>query len=143
MTDRLAAQRAEFWAELAASAPEIALSTGTGQDREVPLGGPAELRLKLKLSVSQDKSSVYLVARSQAGQDWIAARAEALARSLLTQPGHGSNEAAQNRWFRKDNKRACVTLRSQWPEALRWFRAQHTAFDRAVRTAAQSAAQGG
>ena len=134
MAEDLGARRAAFWEQLAAEAPEFGIAPGTGQEREVAVGGRDDLRLKL--SLSQDKSSVYLVAKSASGRAFVLAHADALARSLRTVVGDASREAGQGRWFRKDNPRACVTLKSQWPEALRWFRAQHAGFDRAVRAVA-------
>jgi hypothetical protein len=124
-------QRAEFWQRLADEAPELGIQPGPGTDRETHVGGRDDVRLKM--TVSQDKTSVYLVAKSPAGRAFVLAHLPALGTALRTVVGGASGEADKGRWFRKDNARACVTLKSQWPEALRWLRAQHAAFDRAVR----------
>lgn len=136
MPDDPGARRAAFWMELAAEAPDFALASGTGQEREVAVGGHDDLRLKL--SLSQDRSSVYLVAKGPTGRAFVQGNLDALARGLRTVAGAASGEAERGRWFRKDNPRACVTLKSQWPEARRWFRAQHAAFDRAIRAVAEA-----
>jgi hypothetical protein len=135
MAQDIGARRAAFWAALAEQAPEFGLTPGIGGERELAVGGRDDLRLKL--SLSQDKSSVYLVARSASGRAFVEGNSDALARALRTVPGQATREAGQGRWFRKDNPRACFTVQSQWPEALRWFRAQQAAFDRAVRTVAE------
>ncbi|TFL19342.1 flagellar hook-length control protein FliK [Jannaschia formosa] len=130
MTGIMDAERAAFWAELAAAAPEFGIEGGTGQEREIGIacGG----RLRIKMSLSQDRTSVYLVARSEPAREFVQRNLPELARGLRTSVGEATGEAALGRWFRKDNRKACVTVRRQWPEAIRWLRAQHATFVRAV-----------
>ena len=125
-------ERQAFWAALAEAAPELGIELGTGHEREIPLSRDG--RVKIKMSLSQDKTSVYLVARSPEAKDWVNANLEGLAKGLRTVAGAATNEAAQGRWFRKDNPKACVTVRRQWPEAIRWLRAQHMTFSKAIQT---------
>lgn len=131
LSTTLEQQRAEFWNRLAIEAPELGIQPGSGTDRETQVGGRDDLRLKM--TVSQDKTSVYLVAKTPAGRAFVQGHLPALGTALRTVVSGASGEADKGRWFRKDNPRACVTLKSQWPEAIRWLRAQHAAFDRAVR----------
>ncbi|RVT86922.1 hypothetical protein DXV76_02200 [Rhodobacteraceae bacterium CCMM004] len=130
--DTLCAERQALWTALAEAAPEFGIVPSTGWDKELPLALGGQVRLVV--SLSQDKTSVYLVGRSDAARAWIADHLDALALGLRTVPGQASGEAAARRWFRKDNPRACVTVRRQWPEAIRWVRAQHMTFSRAVRS---------
>src|SRR5690606_30812518 len=95
-------------------------------------------RLKCKLTLSQDRSSAYLVARSPEAKQWVQRHMGTLARSLRTVVGDTTGDAAAGRWFRRDNRKASVTVRGQWPEAIRWLRAQHAAFARAVQEIEQS-----
>jgi hypothetical protein len=131
MRDDLGERRLAFWTELATAAPDLGIQPGPGTDRETAVGDHPGLRLKM--TVSQDKTSVYLVAKSPEGRAFVTGNLPALSAALRTVAGSASGEADSGRWFRKDNARACVTLKSQWPEAIRWLRAQHAAFDRAVR----------
>lgn len=130
MSNILNDERTAFWAALSEAAPEFGIEASPGWEKEVPIGYDG--RLKIKLSLSQDKSSVYLVARSKDAEDFVNAHIGELARHLRTSVGEATGEAMQKRWFRKDNPKACVTVRSQWPEAIRWFRAQHATFTRAM-----------
>ena len=125
-------ERHAFWAALAEAAPDLGIDPSPGWEKEIPLSSDGAVRIKM--SLSQDRTSVYLVARSDAGRAWIVANNSGLARLLRTVPGATTREAAQGRWFRKDNAGACVTVRHQWPEAIRWLRAQHQTFARAVQT---------
>ena len=118
-----------FWADLAAQAPELGIDASPGWEKEIPIGQQG--RLKLKMSLSQHKTSVYLVARSPEATVWIGANRNALAQGLRTLPADARGEAEAGRWFRKDNK-AGMTVRSQWPEMIRWLRAQHATVARAV-----------
>lgn len=129
MTADLTGQRAELYALLDKEAPEI-VSKRSGWERFVPLGGREDV--VLVLSLSQDKASVYMKANTPAATAWIAANRDALTLSLRTAPGQGSGQAAKGYWFRKDNAKACFTQRSQWPEAIRWFRAQFATFNGAI-----------
>jgi hypothetical protein len=125
-------ERLAFWAALAEAAPELGIEASPGWEKEIPLSRDG--RVKFKMSLSQDKTSVYLVARSPEAKDWINANLDGLAKGLRTVAGGATNEAAQGRWFRKDNAKACVTVRRQWPEAIRWLRAQHMTFSKAIQT---------
>jgi hypothetical protein len=128
--ERLNDERHDFWAALAIAAPDMRIEASPGWEKEVPLS--ASPILKFKISLSQDKTSVYLFSRSDPGEQWIKANIEDLAAGLRTSIGDATGEASQGRWFRKDNKKACVTVRRQWPEAIRWIRAQHATFARTV-----------
>ena len=130
MKESLEDRRAAFWAELSEAAPELGIVASPGWDKEIPIGCSG--RLRIKISFSQDKSSVYLVARSDEAYAFIEKHIRDLAQALRTTPGGATGEAAQRRWFRKNNPRACYTVKSQWPEAIRWFRAQHALFLRAA-----------
>lgn len=125
-------ERQSFWAALAEAAPELGVEASPGWEKEIPLS--RDVRVKFKMSLSQDKTSVYLVARSPDAKAWINANLEELAKGLRTVAGGATNEAAQGRWFRKDNPKACVTVRRQWPEAIRWLCAQHMTFSKAIQT---------
>lgn len=125
-------ERQAFWAALAEAAPELGIEASPGWEKEIPLSRDG--RVKIKMSLSQDKTSVYLVARSPEAKDWVNANLEGLSKGLRTVAGEATKEAAQGRWFRKDNKNACVTVRRQWPEAIRWLRAQHMTFSKAIQT---------
>jgi hypothetical protein len=133
--DRTGEDRAAFWRELAAAAPDLGLAPGPGQEREVPIGGIAGL--KLKLSLSQDKTSVYLVARSPEAAGFLAANLAALGAALMMTPGKASGEAAQGRWFRKEIKDS-VALRSRWPVLAEFFLTRVARYDAAVRAVAAS-----
>lgn len=127
--ERMNIERMAFWAELAAQAPELGIDASPGWEKEIPIGQGG--RLKLKMSLSQDKTSVYLVARSPEATAWIQANLDALKKGLRTVPGDSSGEAGAGRWFRKDHKDA-VAVRRQWPEMIRWLRAQHATVMRAI-----------
>lgn len=134
MTDaheRMNIERMAFWAELATQSPELGIIASPGWEKEISIGQAG--RLKLKMSLSQDKTSVYLVARSTEAAAWIEANRNALAQGLRTLPSGAGGEAEAGRWFRKDNK-AGVTVRRHWPEMIRWLRAQHATYSRAVIT---------
>ena len=130
MTDILADRRAEFWAELAEAAPELGIAASPGWEKEIPIGCGG--RLRIKMSLSQDKSSVYLVARSEEARAFVQKNIGALSRALRTARGDASGEASKGRWFRKDHARGCYTVKGQWPEAIRWFRVQHSMFLKAA-----------
>ena len=130
MKKSLEDQRAAFWAELSEAAPELGIVASLGWDKEIPIGCGG--RLRIKMSLSQDRSSVYLVARSDEAYAFVEKHLRELAQALRTAPGGATGEAAQRRWFRKNTPRACYTVKSQWPEAIRWFRAQHVVFLRAA-----------
>ncbi|MGY6549631.1 MAG: hypothetical protein ACXIU7_11610 [Roseinatronobacter sp.] len=125
-------ERAAFWAALSLAAPDLGIEASPGWEKELPL--PGDARLKFKISLSQDKTSVYLFTRAPEMRGWIEAHLDALARGLRTTPGAATGQAAQGRFFRKDNAKACFTVRRQWPEAIRWLRAQHLTFSQAVAT---------
>lgn len=128
--EKLNAERTAFWAELAAEAPDLGIAASPGWEKEIPLRQDG--RLKLKMSLSQDKTSVYLVARSLEAAAWIEANRVVLAQELRRPPEDARHEAKAGRWFRTDNKKASFTVRGQWPEMIRWLRAQHATFSRAV-----------
>jgi len=128
--ETLNAERAAFWAELSAAAPELGIEPSPGQEKEIPIGQGG--RLKLKLSLSQDRTSVYLVARTPEARIWVESHLRQLALALRTVVGDVTGDAAAGRWFRRDNAKASVTIRRQWPEAIRWLRAQHATYTRAV-----------
>lgn len=130
MTADLSGLRAGLYAQFDREAPEI-VSRRSGWERVAPLGGREDVILVF--SLSQDKASVYLKAVTPDAKSWIETRQSELAHHLRTAVGIGSKQAAKGYWFRKDNSRACFTIPSQWPEAIRWFRAQFAMFDRAVR----------
>ncbi len=125
-------EREAFWTELAAEAPELELDPSPGWEKEIRLSKNGQIRIKM--SLSQDKTSVYLVARSPEAEIWVNQNLDPLAKGLRTVIGQATGEASQGRWFRKDNKAASVTVRNQWPEARRWLRAQYATFYRTVRT---------
>lgn len=124
------AERLAFWAELAMQAPELGIEPSPGQEKEIPLSRDG--RVRIKMSLSQDKTSVYLVARSDEARAWIMSNLKSLSIGLRTTVGTASGEPEEGRWFRKDNPKACVTVRRQWPEAIRWLRAQHATFKTAI-----------
>lgn len=131
MIDTAGVRRAEFWAQLAAAAPHLNIGPGTGQEREVALA--AVPGLKLKMSVSQDKTSVYIVAKGAEATAFVTGNLPALASALRTVKGAASGEAAAKRWFRKEIK-ASVALPSRWPELITWFLDQHERYAAAVET---------
>ncbi|MFC3614765.1 hypothetical protein ACFORG_13410 [Lutimaribacter marinistellae] len=128
--ERLIAERIAFWTAFKEAAPEIGIEPGGGWEKTIGLAIDGNVRVTL--SLSQDKSSVYLVGRSDKARIWISANQDGIARRLRTTPGAASGEADKGRWFRKDNKKACFTVRRQWPEAIRWLRAQYATFSKAV-----------
>jgi hypothetical protein len=130
--EQMNTERLAFWAALAEAAPDLGIDPGPGQEREIPLSQDG--RVRIKMSLSQDRTSVYLVARSDPARAWVNAHIGDLSRLLRTVPGAATREAEHERWFRKDNAKACVTVRRQWPEAIRWLRAQHLTFSRAIQT---------
>lgn len=139
MTDThelLNAERTAFWTALAAEAPDLGIAPSAGWEKEILLA--SEPALKFKISLSQDETSVYLFSRSEAGQRWIEENAAALAGHLRTTSGSATGQATAGRWFRKDKAKACVTVRRQWPEAIRWIRAQHATFSRAIAQTGQT-----
>ncbi|WP_425097965.1 hypothetical protein [Tropicibacter sp. S64] len=123
-------ERQAFWAALSEAAPELGIEASPGWEKEIGLSRDG--RVRIKMSLSQDKTSVYLVARSDAARDWVLAHLDGLAKELRTTVGTASGEPDKGRWFRKDNAKACVTVRRQWPEAIRWLRAQHATFKSAI-----------
>jgi len=125
-------EREAFWTALAAQAPELDIDPSPGWEKEIGLSEDG--RIRIKMSLSQDKTSVYLVARSPEAEIWVNENLVKLAKGLRTAIGQATGEASQKRWFRKDNKAASVTVRHQWPEAIRWLRAQHKTFYRTVRS---------
>lgn len=133
--DRTGESRAAFWQDFAAAAPDLPIAPGPGQEREVPIGGIPGL--KLKLSLSQDKTSVYLVARGPEAAQFLAVNLQALGAALLMTPGKASGEAAQGRWFRKEIKDS-VALRSRWPVLVAFFLDRCRRYDAAVRAVASS-----
>jgi hypothetical protein len=130
--DPMGPQRQAFWSALADAAPELGIDPGPGWERQVPIGGRGDM--VVKLSLSQDKASVYLVPTSATGERFITHNIEALSKRLTNNPA----EAAQGRWFRDDNKNACYTVKRQWPEAIRWLRAKHLKFDRVIHDAGET-----
>lgn len=124
-------ERNAFWADLAKAAPELEIEPSPGWEKEIPVGLGG--RLKVKLSLSQDRTSVYLVARSDQAQAWVQQNLKPLAYALRTVPSDVTGDAAAGRWFRRDNPKAVVTVRRHWPEMIRWLRAQHATFARAVK----------
>lgn len=83
------------------------------------------------LSLSQDRTSVYLLARTEFAKKWMSAHLEQLARRLRTVPGEAQGEASAGRWFIKEFE-ARYTLRREWPEMILWLRAQHITYMRAI-----------
>lgn len=128
--EQLTSERRAFWAALAEAAPDLGIEASKAWEKEVPLSSDGAVRLKL--SLSQDKTSVYLVANSQEAKHWVNENIEALTTLTRTVKGSASGEAAQGRWFRKDHMKAYYTVRRTWPEAIRWLRAQHLTFRKAV-----------
>lgn len=131
--DQLNSERAAFWAALAEEMSEADSAERTGQEQHFALGDDLlDGRLRMVMSVSQDKTSVYLVARSDEAKRWVSAHLAALQTALRAAgPGDKTNVAA-GRWFRRDDKKNVVTLRSRWPEMRRWLRAQHATFQQAA-----------
>ncbi|EBA07637.1 hypothetical protein [Sagittula stellata] len=127
MNTDLSGQRAELYALLDKEAPEI-VSRRSGWERVVPLADGAVV---LVLSLSQDKASVYVKPEGPDGARLLRDHQDTLARRLKVTPGHGSGQAEKGYWYRKDNPKACFTIRRQWPEAIRWFRAQHATYYKA------------
>ena len=123
-------EREAFWTALAAEGPELGIDPSPGWEKEIRLSKGGLIRIKM--SLSQDKTSVYLVARSPEAKIWINENLDMLAKGLRTAIGQATGEASHERWFRKDNK-ASVTIRRQWPEAIRWLRVQYQTFYNAVR----------
>lgn len=130
MSELMNGERQAFWASLSEAAPELGIIASPGWEKEIGIG--CDGRLRIEMSLSQNKTSVYLVARSDEAKAFVAQNMDALAKGLRTAPGVATGEAAERRWFRKDNPKACVTVRRQWPEAIRWLRAQYATFQRAV-----------
>lgn len=124
-------EREAFWAALSEAAPELEIEPSPGWEKEIPLS--ADGRVRLKMSLSQDRTSVYLVGRSDAAKAWITGNLTDLAKELRTTVGAASGEPDKGRWFCKDNTKASVTVRRHWPEAIRWLRAQHMSFSKAVK----------
>ena len=127
----MCAERHAFWTDLSEAMPELGIQPSDGWEKEIPLSRDG--RIRLKMSLSQDKTSVYLVARSDEAKTWIVDHLDDLAKELRTIPAKATPDAQKGRWFRRDNKRACVTQRRNWPEAIRWLNAQHMTFSKAVR----------
>lgn len=125
-------ERYAFWTMLAEAAPEFGIDAGPGWEREIGLSADGTVRIKM--SLSQDKTSVYLIATSENARTWIEANLVDLAKELRTTVGAGTGERDNGRLFRKDNPKACVTVRRQWPEAIRWLRAQHATFKNAIKS---------
>jgi len=123
-------ERRDFWTALAAAHPAFGITPASGAERELRLGGHPDLRLKL--SISQDKTSVYLVSATPAGRAFVAQHARALAKALGTVAGASTGEADKGRFFRKDT-RLGFTQRSQWPEVIAWLGAQAARYDGALR----------
>lgn len=128
--EKMNAERQAFWTELAAQAPEFGIEPSPGWEKELPLSRDG--RVRIKMSLSQDKTSVYLVARSDEARAWVQNNLNKLSKGLRTTVGAASGEPDEGRWFRKDNPKACVTVRRQWPEVIRWLRAQHATFSAAI-----------
>lgn len=123
-------EREASWAALSDAAPELGVQPSLGWEKEIPLR--LEGRVRMVMSLSQDRTSVYLVGRAPEAKAWIKRHETALALGLRAVAGKATSEAEQGRWFRKNNTKACVTQRSQWPEMIRWLRAQHLTFSGAV-----------
>ncbi len=130
--EQMKTEREAFWTALSAEAPELGIDPSPGWEKE--LGLSKDGRVRIKMSLSQDKTSVYLVARSPEAEVWINKNLVLLEKGLRTARGDATGEASQRRWFRKDNKTASVTVRHQWPEAIRWLRAQYQTFLKTVRS---------
>lgn len=128
-SDRLQAERQAFWEAFSKAVPELDFEVGLGWEKQIAIGSVDGL--KLTLSLSQDRTSVYLVARTDAAKHWISTHIDELARGLRTVPGAAKGEASAGRWFRKDSK-ASFTIRRTWPEMIRWLRAQHTTYSRTI-----------
>ncbi|KUF10454.1 hypothetical protein [Pseudoponticoccus marisrubri] len=106
-------------------------STRSSWGRIAALGDRDDLALVF--SVSEDKVSVYMKARTEAASHWVTCHADALTAALGTVMGQGSGQAAKGYLFRKDNRNACLALRRTWPEAIRFFQVQFARFDQAIR----------
>lgn len=128
--EQMNAERLDFWTAFAEAAPDLGLTPSPGQEKELPLA--CEGRVRLVMSLSQDKTSVYLVGRSDAAKAWIVDHLHDLEQGVRMVAGKTSGEAGAGRWFRKDTTQAAVTQRRQWPEMRRWLLAQHQTFARAV-----------
>ena len=140
MTTDIGAVRRAFWGQLAAAAPDLGIQPATGQERELRLAGHPDLRLKL--SLSQGKTSVYLVAAAPAGRTFVTAHLRDLARELRTVVGAATGEADKGRWFRKDTK-IDVTQPSQWPAVIAWLLDQRARYEAAVLAVAEGALKQG
>ena len=81
--DQLNSERAAFWAALAEEMAEADSAERTGQEQHFALGDDLlDGRLRMVMSVSQDKTSVYLVARSDAAKRWVSTHLAALQTEL-------------------------------------------------------------
>lgn len=131
--DEMNSERAAFWASLAAEMDVADDTPRSGQEQHFALGNDLlDDRVRLVMSLSQTKTSVYMVARSDAAKLWIAQHQDALAAHLRERRAGTDAEIAQGHWFRRDDIKNDVTLRSRWAEMRRWLRAQHMSFNRAV-----------
>ena len=124
MTSDIGDRRREFWEFCGRSDPSAGFPAW--RDKLVWLPMTRDGEVVLTLSISQDRSSVFL--RACWGEAVDTARPfcerhhDALAKGLRVLEGHDS-ETEQGRWFRKNNP-ASFTLRSKWPEIARWFGVQ-------------------
>lgn len=131
--DQMRAERAAFWASLAEEMSGADDAERPGDAQEFPLGTDLlDGRVRLKMTLSQDRTSVYLVARSDAAKQWITANIDALCAELKARGAGTDKEIAQGHWFRRDDTRNDVTLRSKWPKMRDWLRDQHNMFHKAV-----------
>lgn len=130
-TEELIAKRIAFWTAFDEQAPELGIDPQ--KPWEKTFGLAVSRQVKVTLSLTQVKSSVYLVGRTVEARNWIEANQSALARRLLTTTSDGSGWVAKGIWFRKDNKNACFTQRGQWPEAFRFFRDEYAIYSKAVK----------
>ena len=129
MPPTVGAEREAFWTQLAAARPDLGITPGVGWDRTLHIPGHPHLRLRL--SLSQDRTSVYLTAATPLGATWMTQNLREVGRVLGQVVGAATGEAAQGRWFRR-NVPLSVTQRSQWQGMIDFLSAQQTRYTNAL-----------
>jgi len=124
MAGNIEEKRREFWTFLLNTYPEVKFEPWRDSNIWLPMSKDGSV--VLSLSISQDKTSVFLRGRVGAPTDtalpFVERHRDALSRGTRVLFGK-TEETANARYFRKDIEHA-FTLRSKWPEIARWFVAQ-------------------
>ncbi|TNC49319.1 hypothetical protein FHG66_11335 [Rubellimicrobium rubrum] len=124
MTVTIEDRRRQFWD--AYRQTDLAAGIEPTRDSNVWLPLTQDASVVLSLSISQDRSSVFLRGRRGApvdtAQPFVERHRIELSQGLRILVGDEA-DTAQGRWFRK-NHAAAFTLRSKWPEITRWFSIQ-------------------